>query len=128
VFAALQSHWAEQEVERVKAGNAWEDGGLVFTTATGRPIEPSNLNRQFATLTNRAGIGHERVHNLRHTAATLLRAYGGADLHDVKEILGHSTISVTSELYGHGVPVLQRELMNRVSDLFEAPAGGQAVK
>jgi hypothetical protein len=45
----------------------------------------------------------------------------GADLHDAKEILGHSTIAVTSDLYGHGVPVLQRELMNRVSGLFEAP-------
>jgi integrase len=120
VFVALQAHWAAQELERARAGTRWEDQGLVFTTSTGKPIEPSNLNRQFATLTQKAGIGHERVHNLRHTAATLLRAYGGADLHDVKEILGHSTIAVTSDLYGHGVPVVQRELMNRVSDLFEA--------
>jgi integrase len=100
----------------------------VFTTSTGRPIEPSGLNRLFATLTKKAGIGHERVHNLRHTAATLLRAYGGADLHDVKEILGHSTIAVTSDLYGHGVPVLQRELMDPVSGLFEAPAEPEAVR
>jgi integrase len=76
----------------------------VFTTASGRPIEPSNLNRMFSTLTKKAGLDHERVHNLRHTAATILRAYGGADLIDVKEILGHSTVAVTSDLYGHGVP------------------------
>jgi len=120
VFAALQTHWAVQELERARAGSDWEDHGLVFTTSTGQPIEPSNLNRHFATFTNKAGIGHERLHNLRHTAATLLRAYGGADLHDVNEILGHSTIAVTSDLYGHGVPVVQRELMNRVSELFEA--------
>ena len=91
----------------------------MFTTSTGRPIEPSGVNRLFAPVTRRAGIGHERVHNLRHTAATLLRAYGGADLHDIKEILGHLSIGATSDLYGHGVPVVQRELMNRMSGLFE---------
>jgi integrase len=128
VFAALQAHWAAQEMERARTGASWKDHDLVFTTSTGRPIEPSGLNRLFDTLTKRAGIGHERVHNLRHTAATLLRAYGGADLHDVKEILGHSTIAVTSDLYGHGVPVVQRELMNRVSDLLAPASSGQAVK
>jgi len=100
----------------------------VFTTASGRPIEPSNLNRMFSTLTKKAGLDHERVHNLRHTAATILRAYGGADLIDVKEILGHSTVAVTSDLYGHGVPPLQKELMNKVGSLFEGPRDGQAVK
>ena len=119
VFAALQVHWAAQELERARAATNWLDHGLVFTTCTGRPIEPSGVNRLFTTVTKRAGIGHERVHNLRHTAATLLRAYGGADLHDIKEILGHSSIAVTSDLYGHGVPVLQRELMNRMRGLFE---------
>jgi hypothetical protein len=70
----LRAHRAwRATLERIKAGDTWQDHGLVFTTATGRPIEPSNLNRQFTTLTKRAGIGHERVHNLRHTAATLLQ-------------------------------------------------------
>jgi hypothetical protein len=59
------------------------------------------------------------AHNLLHTAATLLRAYGGADLHDIKEILGHSSIRVTSDLYGNVVPVTPSELMDRMSGLFE---------
>ena len=120
IFAALQVHWAAQELERAGAGTNWQDHGLVFTTSTGRPIEPSGVNRLFATVTKRAGIGHERVHNLRHTAATLLRAYGGADISTTsRRILGHSSIGVTSDLYGHGVPVVERELMNRMSGLFE---------
>jgi integrase len=127
VLSALQKHWVLQETERLAAGADWTDQGLVFPTATGHPIEPSNLNRQFSTLCKRAGIGHERVHNLRHTAATLLRAYAGADLQDIKEILGHSSISVTVDLYGHPVPELQRALMQKVSGIFEPP-DGQAVK
>ena len=119
VLDAVVAHYASQEAERLAAGDLWVDTGLVFTTRTGRPIEPSGLNRLFATLCRRAGIAPERVHNLRHTAGTILRAYGGADLFDVKEILGHSTIAITDQYYGHRVSATQRALADRISDLYE---------
>lgn len=115
---ALQAHWAEQEVERLEAKTQVIDSGLVFTTAAGRPIEPSGLNRQFGTLCKRAGLRHERIHNLRHTAATIMRVHGGADLLDVSRLLGHSSIRVTADLYGHTLPSTQSQIANRVGDLF----------
>jgi len=51
----------------------------------------------------KAGHGHERLHNLRHTAATVMRVYGGADLLDVSRLLGQSSIRVTADMYGHTV-------------------------
>ena len=126
-LTALQRHFVQQETERLAAGSAWTGTGLIFTTRSGLPIEPSGLNRLFNTVCKRAGIGHERIHNLRHTAGTLMRASGGADLLDVQAVLGHSDIAVTAAYYGHQVPAIQRELSVRMSDLYEAFENPMAV-
>lgn len=77
------------------------------TTTTGRPIEPAGLNRQYAALCRRAGIEPGPLHNLRHTAATLLRQHGGADLLDLSRMLGHSSVRITGDMYGHVVTDVQ---------------------
>lgn len=119
VLETLKTHLIEQEIERAAHGG-WPDSDLVFVTANGRPIEPSNLGRMFQTVCKTAGHGHERLHNLRHTAATVMRVYGGADLLDVSRILGHSSIRVTADMYGHTVPTVQEQIASRVSDAFSA--------
>lgn len=119
VLETLKTHLIEQEIERAAHGG-WPDSDLVFVTANGRPIEPSNLGRMFQTVCKKAGHGHERLHNLRHTAATVMRVYGGADLLDVSRILGHSSIRVTADMYGHTVPTVQEQIASRVSDAFSA--------
>jgi len=106
----------EQEIERAAHGD-WPDTDLVFVTANGKPIEPSSLGLQFQTVCKKAGHGHERLHNLRHTAATIMRVHGGADLLDVS---GHSSIRVTADLYGHTVLTVQEQIASRVSDAFSA--------
>jgi integrase len=63
-------------------------------------IDPSNLAKEFATHTEKAGLGHRNLHQLRHSAATIMLAQG-VPLYDVSRVLGHSTISVTSDVYGH---------------------------
>lgn len=120
VLDTIKTHWAEQEIERAQHGG-WPDNDLVFVTANGKPIEPSNLGRMFNTVCKSAGHGHERLHNLRHTAATVMRVYGGADLLDVSRLLGHSSIRITADMYGHVVPTVQEQIASRVSDAF-APA------
>ncbi|MGI8757138.1 MAG: tyrosine-type recombinase/integrase [Acidimicrobiales bacterium] len=117
VLDTINTHWVEQEIERAEHGG-WPDTDLVFVTATGNPIEPSNLGRMFQTVCKKAGHGHERLHNLRHTAATVMRVYGGADLLDVSRLLGHSSIRVTADMYGHTVPTVQEQIASRVSDVF----------
>ena len=74
--------------------------GLVFTTAVGTPIDPANFRHYFATLCERAGLGHWHPHELRHSAASLMLAQGVA-LEVVSEILGHASIRMTKDVYGH---------------------------
>lgn len=71
---------------------------LVFTTSTGRPIEPSNFVRTFEMLCATAGVRRIRVHDLRRTVATLLSKFG-VPARDAQLILGHSRISLTQEVY-----------------------------
>jgi len=62
-----------QAANRAELGRAWQDNGLVFTTKTGRPVEPRNLLRSFRRICDRNKLRVIRVHHLRHTTATLLK-------------------------------------------------------
>ena len=96
---ALFRHRAAQAKERL-AARSWENPNLVFTTPIGTMIDPSNLAKEFAAHTKKAGLGHRNLHQLRHSAATIMLAQG-VPLYDVSRVLGHSTLSVTSDVYGH---------------------------
>jgi integrase len=101
---ALRSHLERQLADIEILGDRYQDQGLVFTTDTGAPINPSNLRqRSFTPLLKRAGLSHMRFHDLRHTCATLLLSRG---VHPkfVQELLGHATIAVTLDTYSHVMP------------------------
>lgn len=100
VVEALKRHRDAQAKERVDAGDAWQDTGLVFTTAVGTPIDPSNLRREFAKLTRKAGIGHWHPHELRHSAASLLSA-AGVPIEQISDVLGHEGPRTTAAVYRH---------------------------
>ena len=78
----------------------WEDHDLLFPSALGTPRHPDNYNRHFRALLKRAAIEPARLHDLRHTAATLMRAQRIPD-YMISRILGHATIRTTHDLYGH---------------------------
>lgn len=113
--AALRSHRMAQHQERLALGPIWQDLGLVFTTAIGTPIEPRNINRSFDALCRRAGVRRLRLHDLRHTCASLLLAQG-VPARVVMETLGHSQIAVTMNLYTHVLPSVQREAAERMNE------------
>lgn len=73
---------------------------MVFTTPLGTPVDPRNFSRLVSRLCTRAGIGHWAPHELRHSCASLLLAQG-VPLEVVSETLGHSSIRVTKDVYGH---------------------------
>jgi integrase len=75
----------------------------VFTTPVGTPIDPRNDYREFKKLLERAGLPSVRLHDLRHTAASLLLAQG-VPARVVMEILGHSAIALTMNTYSHVAP------------------------
>jgi integrase len=73
---ALSSHRERQEEERRKIGAAWRDDRLVFASTIGTAIDARNDARAFKALLKRAGVRDVRLHDLRHTAASLLLAQG----------------------------------------------------
>jgi integrase len=106
---ALRQHRKRQAEERLRMGAAWEDNDLVFANQVGKPIPASNLlRRSFEPLLKRADLPRIRFHDLRHSAATLLLEQG---IHPkiVSEMLGHTRISTTLDLYSHVTPTMQRQ-------------------
>lgn len=106
---ALRRHRVRQAQERLLLGVPGQDHGLVFCRPDGRPLDGSGLLRtDFYPLLKRAGLPQVRFHDLRHSAATLLLSQG---VHPkiVSELLGHTTIRVTMDIYSHVLPDMQRE-------------------
>jgi integrase len=101
---ALHRHRARQNEERLRAGGAWCDNDLVFTTRLGTPYQRVHLEkRHFRPLLAQADLPRITLHDLRHTAATLLLSEG---VHPklVQELLGHSSIAITLDRYSHFLP------------------------
>jgi integrase len=105
---ALRRRRAQQDADQQAAGTAWQDrGGLVFTDAVGRPLRPPDVSDEWRRTRRRVGVTC-RLHDLRHTAATLMLG-AGVPLKVVSDALGHSTIAITADTYAHVTPELRRE-------------------
>jgi integrase len=114
---ALERHRAAQEGERSKLGPLWDKTELVFRSTTSTPVNRHNLmNRSFKPLLEKSGLPRStRFHDLRHTAASLLFSQG---THPklVQEALGHSTITVTLDVYSHMIPGMGDQVVNAMED------------
>jgi integrase len=97
---ALRSWRGRQASERLAAGEAWHDSGLVFVDELGRPPHPETVTRWWREAIERAGVRPIRLHDARHTAATvLLRA--GVPVKVVSQRIGHADVAVTMRIYQH---------------------------
>ena len=99
------------------AAHEWTAEDLVFTTRTGRPVEPRNLARSFSRIIASHGLRPIRLHSLRRTTATLLKDLG-VPPRDTMEILGHARIAVTMEIYTGADDASRRAALTRLSALF----------
>ena len=115
---ALEAQSARQARYRAAMGSAWPDTDLVFTTRTGRPIEPRNLVRSFRRICEANHLRLTKVHHLRHTVASLLKALG-VPARDAQIILGHSRLAVTLEVYTHTDDEAQLDALTRLHNLFD---------
>jgi integrase len=120
LVAELEQHRRDQERERVAADGAWQPSGLVFTRPDGRPIDRRADYQQWRALLDRAGVRAVRLHDARHTAATVLLTEG---VHPrvVMELLGHSQMRTTTDIYSHVMPALAREAADRMSAAVLTP-------
>lgn len=100
VAKLLRDHRKEQVRHRLAVGSMWEETGHVFTTETGKALDPSNALRMVKTAARRAGVEDAKVHAFRHSAATTMLA-NGVPLADVSAILGHARTSITADVYAH---------------------------
>ncbi|MFC4912946.1 tyrosine-type recombinase/integrase [Actinomadura gamaensis] len=104
----LRAHKARQNTERLAAGDAWHDTGLVFTDPIGRPIRPNEVTDQFEHLAMETGLPPIRLHDLRHGAASFLLA-AGHDMKTVQETLRLSSIAIAADTYTSLLPQLARQ-------------------
>ena len=119
---ALRRQRTRQKEARLAAGELWQDReGLVFTDPLGRPLTGRDVTRRFSAALARLGLPHVRFHDLRHGVASLLLAQG-VPLKLVSEQLGHSTLTITADIYSH----LDREQRRQAADAIERAIGGGA--
>jgi len=105
-------------------GVGWRDHDLVFTSAIGGPIHPDNPKRDFARLVKQAGVKLIRIHDLRHTFATLA-IQAGVPIKVVSEGLGHADIAITLRIYAHVLPTQRQDLAAKVGAMiFAQPTEG----
>jgi len=117
--AALRAHRKAQLEERLQWGPAYEDGDLLFARENGTPMDPDGLSGTFKRRAAKLGLPRIRFHDMRHTHATLgLEA--GIPPKVMQERLGHSSITMTLDLYSHVVPGMQKDAASRIAALIDA--------
>jgi len=116
---ALKARAARQLDDQKEWGEAWSDSGCVFSKENGEPLHPQVVSRAFTLALKAARLPEIRLHDLRHTHATLaLRA--GIHPKVVSERLGHATISIRFDTYSHAIPAMQEEAATLIADLVFA--------
>jgi Site-specific recombinase XerC len=101
-----QSEWDE----------AWIESGLVFTAENGAALDPESVSRYFRQAVKKTMVPKIRLHDLRHTHATLA-LQAGVRPKVVSERLGHATVSITLDTYSHAIPAVQEEAATLIAQL-----------
>jgi integrase len=113
---AFKAQAALQADDRDSAEGAWEETGYVFTMDDGRAMNPQSVSRASDRAIAVAKLPRIRLHDLRHTHASLALA-AGINPKVVSERLGHATVSITLDTYSHAIPALQEEAAERIAGL-----------
>lgn len=116
VLDVLRRHQLEQEVLRSSCIEQWDDGDYIFANAVGKPLDGSKLHKQYTQFLREHELRHVRIHDLRHTFATVLIEEDSGQLAAVSRTLGHSSIAITMDTYARTSRVESQatELMSKI--------------
>ena len=123
MVSALKRHRTKQSAERLARGPKWQEHGYVFTTPIGTPIDPRNCTRLVQAACKAAGVRVVRLHDFRHGCVSVLLAMG-VPPRTTMEIVGHTTLEITMNVYGHVTLDDKRAAMDQLGDLFAEPDEG----
>jgi integrase len=114
----LRDHRKRQLEEKLAAGPLYEDGGLVFASRVGKPLDAQNVvNRHFKPLLRRAGLPPIRFHDLRHSCLSLL-AQRGEPIRDLQALAGHATAAFTLQRYTHHYDASARRTADAMGEIL----------
>jgi len=114
----LKAHKSTQTKSRLESP-IWRETDFVFTSTVGTPLDPRNVAKRFTSACRMAKIGKWHPHELRHTAASLMLA-NGIPLQVVSDILGHASIRITSDVYGHVLAPQRQEAAEVMGKFYAA--------
>lgn len=117
---ALREHRQRQLAERLLMGAGFADHGLVFCRPDGGPLHPERFSRTFSRESAHAGLPAIRLHDLRHTWATLALS-AGEHPKIVQERLGHANVSITLDVYSRVSEGLHGDAASRIASLILGP-------
>jgi integrase len=120
-LAALKLHKTRQAEERLMLGQRLQNTGLVFGGLDGKPRDPTEFTRHFGRVLQKAGLPPIRLHDARHTFATLMLELGESPK-TVQVMLGHSSVAITLDIYSHVSLELEKRAASRLNT---ALMGGQ---
>lgn len=115
---ALKRQQIRQKKAKLAAGSAWTETGAVFTSSVGTRLYPSNVFKRYKKLTEKLGLRYVRIHDLRHTVAHLLLD-DEVPLESVSRLLGHSSLSITMDIYARNVQSVADRGAKGMADLYE---------
>jgi integrase len=127
-ISALRHHQAQQNEERIWTGTKWNnEWNLVFTSKVGSPLDERNVLRRFQNILAVAGLPKMRIHDLRHSAVAILIAQG-VNIKAISELLGHSSVAFTLQVYGHLLEETKREAADKMDAALSPVATRVATK
>ena len=119
-IVALREHQARQRVERKAHGSSYIDNDLVFARDNGEPIHPDYFSQTFDRTVLRLGLPKVRLHDLRHTHATLGLA-SGVSIKAMSDRLGHATTAFTMDVYTRTIDSQSRRAADQIAEIYFPP-------
>ena len=122
VVDALKKHKISQSIDRLKAGEAWEASGFVFTNELGHHVSPNTVYHNFKRIAASIGLPEARLHDLRHSYATeMMRS--GASIKSIQDTLGHHSSAFTTDTYIGVTDELKKDAAEKMEGIIQKASG-----